>query len=195
VQSIATKRVPPRCHAVEQCAMAQQPTSLPAVRSTATFLVCDGVCSIQSDNCFSMLSLPVRGRVSLLFERNVWVSRQSRFSNDPIENATRCVPTAAELTRSRIKRYRGRGFAVCEPVYIRRNFFLAGRSPVGFCEGTRRKPVRRERLYGGWLTIEVGTAVAKPGIEASCCAEKGPQLERTTQERQAANVSCWPDCI
>ena len=32
----------------------------------------------------------------------------------------------AELTRYRIKGYCGRGVAVCEPVYIRRNFFLAG---------------------------------------------------------------------
>jgi hypothetical protein len=29
-------------------------------------------------------------------------------------------------------------------------------------------------LYGGSLTIEVGTVVAKLKLEASCCAEKGP---------------------
>src|SRR5882672_2469656 len=38
VQSIAIKRVPSRSHAVERCGMAWQPTSLPAVRFTATFL-------------------------------------------------------------------------------------------------------------------------------------------------------------
>jgi hypothetical protein len=94
----------------------------------------DGARSIQSDNCLSMVGLPVRCRVSLLFEHGVWVSRQSEFSNDPIENATRCVQTLAELTRYRIKGYCGRGIAVCELVYIRGNFFLAGMSPVGFCE-------------------------------------------------------------
>src|SRR6266567_2481749 len=53
-----------------------------------------------------------------------WVSRQSRFSNDQVENATRCVLTAAELTRYGIKGYCGRGVAICEPVYIRRNIFF-----------------------------------------------------------------------
>src|SRR5882762_6409806 len=38
LQSVAIKREPPRCHAVEQCGMAWQPASLPAVRSTAAFL-------------------------------------------------------------------------------------------------------------------------------------------------------------
>jgi len=84
-----------------------------------TFLACYGACAIQSDNYFSMVGLPVRSRVSLLFEHNVWVSRQSRFSNDQIENATRCVLTAAKLTRYGIKGYWGRGVAICEPVYIR----------------------------------------------------------------------------
>jgi hypothetical protein len=79
----------------------------------------------------SIWSAPVRGRVSLLFEYNVWVSRQSRFANDQIESATRRVQTAAELTRNRVKGYRGRGVAVCELVYIRENFFLAGMSLVG----------------------------------------------------------------
>ena len=85
---------------------------------------CYGACSIQSDNCFSMVGLPVRSRVSLLFEHKVWVARQSRFSNDQIESATRCVQTLSELTRYRIKGYCGRGVAACELVYIRRNFFL-----------------------------------------------------------------------
>jgi hypothetical protein len=55
VQSIAIKRVPPRCHPVEQCGMARQPASLPAIRSTATFLAHAMARSIQSDNCFSMV--------------------------------------------------------------------------------------------------------------------------------------------
>src|SRR5258708_36954952 len=64
---------------------------------------CYGACSTQSANCFSMVDPPVRSWASLLFEHSVWVSRQSKFSNDQIENATRCVQTAAELTRYRIK--------------------------------------------------------------------------------------------
>jgi hypothetical protein len=104
----------------------------------------DGACSIQSNNCFSMAGLPVRCRVSLSFEHRVWVWLQSWLSNDPIENAMRCVQMLAELTRYWIKGYCGRGIAVCELVYIRGKFFLAGISPVGFCKmpaylGSRRR--------------------------------------------------------
>jgi hypothetical protein len=45
---------------------------------------CNGACSIQSDNCFSMFGPPVRSWASLLFEHSVWISRQSKFSNDQI---------------------------------------------------------------------------------------------------------------
>jgi hypothetical protein len=38
VPSIAMKRVPPECHPIEYCDMAWRPTSLPAGRSTVTFL-------------------------------------------------------------------------------------------------------------------------------------------------------------
>jgi hypothetical protein len=72
----------------------------------------------------SVWSAPGRSRVSLLFEQSVWVWWQSRFSNDQIENAKRCVQTAAELTRYGFKGYCGRGVAVCELVYIREKFFL-----------------------------------------------------------------------
>jgi hypothetical protein len=99
VQSIAIKRVPLRCHPVGQCGMAWQPTSLPAVRFTATFLA-HAMARAQNNptNCFSVVGPPVRSWASLLFEPSVWVSRQSKFSNEQIENAARCVRTAAELT-------------------------------------------------------------------------------------------------
>ena len=52
----------------------------------------------------------------------------------------------AELTRYRIKGYCGRGVAVCELVYIRKNFFLAGMSPVGtFAKQGRIEPTGQRK--------------------------------------------------
>jgi hypothetical protein len=42
---------------------------------------------MQSDNSFSMVRPLVRSRASLLFENSVWVSLQSEFSNDQVENS------------------------------------------------------------------------------------------------------------
>src|SRR5260370_6849006 len=113
VQSIAIKRVPPRCHPIEQCGMAWQPTSLPAVRFTAIFLAHAMARAQYNPAIASVWSAPVRSWASLLFEHGVWISRQSKFSTDNIENAARCVQTAAELTSYRIKGYCGPGFPVC----------------------------------------------------------------------------------
>jgi hypothetical protein len=71
-----------------------------------------------------MVSPPVRGWASLLFEHNFWAPRQFKFSNDQIENATRCVQAAAQRTGYRTSGYCGCGFAVCELYYICRSFFL-----------------------------------------------------------------------
>jgi hypothetical protein len=81
--------------------MAKQSTSLPAVRSTATFLAHAMARAQYNATITSVWSPPAQP-----------VIRTSRL----------------------IKGYCGRGDAVCELVYIRRNFFLAGMSPVGFCE-------------------------------------------------------------
>lgn len=98
MQSIARKRVPPRCHPGQRHGTVWQPASLPAVRSTATFLARYGACSIQSDKLLQYGRPPVRNRARLLFEYSVWVSK---FANEQIENAARCVQTAAELTDTR----------------------------------------------------------------------------------------------
>jgi len=46
--------------------------------------------------------------------------------------------------------------------------------------GTQRKPLVVKSCTEGRQQGEVGTAVAKPEIETSCCAEKRHQDERTT---------------
>jgi hypothetical protein len=61
-----------------------------------------GACSIQSDNynptiASVWLAPRVRGWASLLFEHGFWVSRQSKFSNDQIENATRSNGSGTDL--------------------------------------------------------------------------------------------------
>jgi hypothetical protein len=89
---------------------------------------CDGACSIQSDNCFSMVGLPVRCRVSLLFEHSVLGLTTIQVLER--ENATRCVQTLAELTRNRIKGYCGRGVPYVNQFTSAEIFFLAGMSSV-----------------------------------------------------------------
>src|SRR6266851_4171071 len=85
LQSVAIKREPPRCHAIEQYRMAWQPASLPAVRSTAAFLA----------NARSLRTL-WRSLKTIGQSRQYGYGNQT--SSDQIESATRCVQTAAELT-------------------------------------------------------------------------------------------------
>jgi hypothetical protein len=87
--------------------------------------------SIQSEQSANCFRLPFAAG-SACYSNIMFGSHGNlEFSNDQIELATRGVQALSELTRYWIKGYRGRGVAVCEPVYIRRNFFLAGMSPVG----------------------------------------------------------------
>src|SRR5882672_4176352 len=102
VQSIAIKRVPPRCHAVEQCGMAWQPASLPAVRSTAAFLANAKSLRTPSPCERQVLSNAKSLRTLWRSLKTIGQSRQYGYGNqtssDQIESATRCVQTAAELT-------------------------------------------------------------------------------------------------
>ena len=83
---------------------------------------------MQSGNCFSMVRVSVRGRASLLFKIGVWVSLQSEFSNDQVENSFQSDCGAGAISHHRILRRR---FAVCELAYIHSKRFLAGVALVG----------------------------------------------------------------
>jgi hypothetical protein len=99
--NIAKMTVPPRRHAIDPCAMASQPTS--SVRSTATFpahAMTPAQCHPKINSVWS--ATPFATGPDLLVKsvkHGLWVSRQSKLSNIEIENATRCVQTAAERAR------------------------------------------------------------------------------------------------
>ena len=136
MQSIARTRVPPRCDPGQRRGTVWQPTSLPAVRSTATFLA-HAMARAQYDptKFTSVWSAPGSQRARLLFEYSVWVSK---FANEQDRERSALRSNGCGTDRYEIKGYCGQGFAVCELVHIRRNFFLAGVSPYG-TKRTRRR--------------------------------------------------------
>src|SRR6266566_8337052 len=85
LQSSAIKRGPPRCDPIEQCGMAWQPTSSPAVRSTGTFA------------CAREPLLRTLWRALKTIRQLLQYGHGNQIS-DQIESATCYVQTAAELT-------------------------------------------------------------------------------------------------
>ncbi|MCK1512971.1 hypothetical protein IVB22_10355 [Bradyrhizobium sp. 190] len=83
---------------------------------------------MQYDNSFSMVRALVRSRHACHSKISVWVSLQSEFSNDQVENSFQSDCGTDAMSDQRILRWR---FAVCEVVYIRSERFLAGMSLVG----------------------------------------------------------------
>src|SRR5882724_1171284 len=101
LQSVAIKREPPRCHAVEQYRTAWQPASLPAVRSTAAFLANARAFRTPSPCERQVLANTKALRTLWRSLKTIGQSRQYGYGNqtssDQIESATRCVQTAAAL--------------------------------------------------------------------------------------------------